>query len=263
MAADEREHLDRVRERFTRTAEQFARFALTTRREEAQRLAELAAPRGNEIALDLACGPGTFTQAFAARLGFLCGLDVTPAMLLEARQTLARAGLVNVAFACGDANALPFSDSSLDLAICSYSFHHFLAPARIVGELSRVLRPHGRLAAVDLIVPDGADAEWNNRIERARDASHATTLSRGAFLGLLDAAGLRVQLSQIGERLRRFDDWMRIVGCPPGTPAYAETRRLIEASLPEDAAGFHPHLVPGSDELEFVQTSLFLVAEKC
>lgn len=263
----DREHLELVRSRFTRTAQEFARFALGTRSDEAERLARLAAPRGDEVALDLACGPGTFTRAVALRVRYLYGLDLTPAMLDEARAATARAGLANVAFACSDANALPFAGAALDLAVCAYSFHHFLDPAHVTQELARVVRSGGRVVVVDLIVPDGADAEWNNRIERARDSSHARSLTAAELGVLLEAAGLRLLAQEIGERLRRFDDWMQIMGWPPGTPAYAETRRMMEASMPGDLSGFRARFAPGGaamarDEIEFVQTSLFVVAEK-
>ena len=260
-----------MRERFTRTAEEFARFALSTRHEEAERLVSLLAPRGDEAALDLACGPGTFTRALASRARFVYGFDFTPAMLAKAEQATARAGLGNVAFACADGNALPVSNAALGLAACGYSFHHFLEPARPMRELARVLRRGGRVGLVDIIVPEGADAGLNNRIERTRDPSHARTLTAAEFRALLEAAGLRVLASEIGERLRQFDDWMRIMGAPPGTPMYAETRRLMEASMAGDLAGFRPRFVRASpagsgpaqdDNIEYVQTSLFVVAEK-
>ncbi len=268
--SEQRDQLQRVRSRFTRTAEEFASFALTTRGDEAERLALLAAPGGDEFALDLACGPGTFTRAIAARVRHLVALDLTPAMLDQARQATSRAGLANVAFACGDANALPLADSALGLAVCAYGLHHFLDPARPICELGRVVRSGSRVALVDMIVPGGADVDWNNRIERARDSSHARTLTAAEIRALLEAAGLRVLVQETSERLREFDGWMQSVKWPPGTPAYAETRRLMEASIPGDRAGFRPRLVaasaaelaPARDALEFVQTSLFAVAEK-
>jgi len=269
VAAAESEHLDRVRDRFTRTAEAFAQFALTVRSDEAERLAALSAPRSDARVLDLACGPGTFTRPVALRARFVVGVDLTPAMLDQARQASARAGLANVAFACADANALPFGDSAVDLALCAYSLHHFLHPARTVRELCRVVRRGGKVAVVDLIVPQGADAEAHTGIERARDSSHANSLGRSELFSLLDVAGLRVVAEEVGERVRRFDDWLRVVGSPPGSPAYAAARRLMEASLTGDTAGFHPRFVPAAAgaapaqmELEFVQTSLFVVAEK-
>ena len=246
----EREHLERVRDRFTRTAQQFAQFALTTRSEEAERLARLATADFPEAAgsraLDLACGPGTFARALASRVRFVLGLDLTPAMLKEAVQTAVRARLPNLGFACADANSLPLPDASLDVAVCSYSFHHFLDPVAPVREMARVVRHGGRVAAVDLIMPEGADAEAHNQIELARDSSHARILGMAEVHALFETARLRVLTSETGERLRRFDEWMVTVGSPRGSPAYAETRRLMEASLAGDTAGFHPRYAPGS-----------------
>lgn len=289
VTTKDREQLERIRERFTRTAQSFAQFALGARGEEAERLARMAIPglrdAAGAVALDLACGPGTFTRALAARVRFVAGLDFTPAMLSQAREAVGRVGLGNVAFARADANALPLGNSALDLAVCAYSFHHFLDPARTLRELSRVLRPGGRVALVDMIVPEGGDSELSNLIERTRDPSHARTLTANEFTALLEAAGFRPMASDTSERRRQFDDWMQIMGLAPGSSGYAAARRLMEASMPGDTAGFHPRFVdagttvaaaasgvgpaPGGEvasgarrEIEFVQTSLFVVAEK-
>ncbi len=248
-----------VRERFTRTAEQFSRFALTTRSEEAEHLAALVSLRGGELALDLACGPGTFAQAFAPRTRHLFALDITPAMLDRARASTGDAGLSNVSFACADAVSLPLLSGSLEIAVCGYSLHHIADPGGVVAELARVLRRGGRVALVDLIVPAGASSEAHNRIERARDASHTSTLTVPEFTALVEAAGLRLFALELSERLRQFDDWMRIAGHAPGSRGYLATRGLLEETMASDGAGFRPRYGAG---LEFLQTSLFVVAEK-
>lgn len=259
---------DRVRERFTRTAQQFAKFSLTTRVEEAARLVELAAPRGTERALDLACGPGTFTRAFAPRVKSILGLDLTPALLEQARAAARAANLSNLAFLIGDAFALPLADASFDLVACAYSFHHFAEPARAVAELARVTRSGGRAAIVDIVAPDDpAAAELNNRIERARDASHERTLATDELCAFVETAGFRVCTREISERTRSFDEWMSIAGWEPADAAYTETRRLMKASIPADAAGFHPRIAEkvnsaGIRDIEYVQTSLFIVADR-
>ncbi len=270
MKQDERQQLDRVRERFTRTASQFARFALAQRAEEADRLAQLSvagfARAAEARAMDLACGPGTFARALAGRVRFVLGVDLTPAMLGEALQVAARAGLRNVGFTCGDANALPFADATLDLATCGYSLHQFCDPGRAVREMARVVRRGGRVAVADLILPEGAGSTVNTRIERARDPSHARTLPLAELAAMLETAGLRVLAREVGERDRRFSDWMATAGREPGSPSYVETLRGLEATLAGDAAGFHPRWAAVEDgarqELWFVQTTAFVVAEK-
>jgi ubiquinone/menaquinone biosynthesis C-methylase UbiE len=266
---------DLVRARFTRTAEQFASFSLSTRAAEAARLVALASPRGDELALDLACGPGTFTRAFAPRVKFIHGLDITPALLDQARAAAAKDHLANCVFECGDAYSLPYAAERFDLAACAYALHHLEHPAAAMQELARVVRRGGSLALVDIFVPDGCDPSVANTIERARDASHCSTLLREELHALCAAAGFRVSASEPAERLRSFNDWMHIAGWLPGDPAYAATRRLMEADISANRSGFRPRIPasvilspPGrtkdlsSSDFEFTQPSLFLIAEK-
>ena len=270
-ASSDSGQLGRVRERFTRTAEEFARFSLATRAEEAAFLVRLVAPQGTERALDLACGPGTFARALAPRVRFLLALDLTPALLAEARGAVARAQLANVAFLCSNALALPLPDASLDLAICGYSVHHFADPVQALAELVRVTQRGGRIGLMDLVAPEEPErATANNHIERTRDASHVTTLRPSDFRAMAESAGLRVLEAHFAERPRSFDDWMQIAGWHPGDPSYTETRRLMEASIAGDTAGFHPRRVTQAEpssvaaagDIEFVQTSFCLAAEK-
>jgi peptide/nickel transport system ATP-binding protein len=256
---------ERVRERFTRSASAYAEFVWARRTPEVERLVGLASPQPHEVALDLACGPGTFTLALARRVKFLYALDLTPALLAKARHVLEEGGLSNVAFACGDAAALPYVDAAVDLAACGYSLHHMSDPGAALRELARVLRRGGRLALVDLVVPEAADPARANAIERARDRSHVHTLAARELSALVANAGFLLRKTELAERPRDFDDWMRVAAVAPADPAWAETRRLMEATAADDAAGFRPRLVPaesGRPGLEFIQTSLFLLAEK-
>lgn len=258
------QHDQRIRQRFTRTAEAFSTFALSTRSAEAEKLAGLLladfplAPAA--VALDVACGPGTFTLVLARKVQFVYGVDLTSAMLEQAAAAAAAAQLSNLRFHTADAAALPFAAARFDLAVCGYSLHHMPDPAAAVAEMARVVRPGGRIGLADLIVPTGADAELHNRIERVRDDSHAATLSREGIVALAEAAGLRVRAAQLDERRRDFDEWMRVCGWSAADPAYGSTRELMEQTLENDAAGFRPARSNGP--LEFSQISLFLIAEK-
>ena len=50
---------------------------------------------------------------------------------------------------CADAHALPFADASFDNVVGVDVLHHFARPGVALGEVARVLCPHGRLVAVE------------------------------------------------------------------------------------------------------------------
>jgi ubiquinone/menaquinone biosynthesis C-methylase UbiE len=265
MKSTEQKHLELIRERFTRTAEPFAE-TVQSRGHVVARTAALATAGypnvGAALTLDVACGPATFARAFAPIVGRVVGVDFTPAMLAKARRVIGEAGLGNAEFVCGDGNALPFADGTFDLAHCTYAFHHFPEPAKVLGEMARVVRKGGRVTVVDAIIPEHADARWNDRIERLRDASHASMLTDASLRELFRATGLRVIASEVNERERDFDDWMYGAGWAPGTPAYEEVRREVEASADGDRAGLGPHFDPEGGALLVKQSALVLVGEK-
>jgi SAM-dependent methyltransferase len=205
---------------------------------------------------------------FAPDVRWICGLDLTPAILERAQRSAREEGLANLDFALGDAQGLPFADGSLDIAVTSYSLHHMPDPARVIGEMARVVKRGGRVGVIDIFVPeDPRVAEFNNRIERLRDASHTRTLARSEFETSFATHGLRVVATKIEQQPRAFDHWMLVAGHKLGDRAYVETQRLLEASMPNDAANFHPRFVSdgetgGARELFLTNTILFIAGEK-
>jgi len=109
-----------------------------------RRLSEFARslPRRARVA-DLGCGPGWY-GALLRRRGFkVVGLDLSRAMLREARRSAAGVGLVR-----GDLARLPFARASLDGAWARNTYMH-LPAGQLPGafaELHRVLRPGARIA---------------------------------------------------------------------------------------------------------------------
>jgi SAM-dependent methyltransferase len=255
-----------VREQFTRTAQVFGDYAVASRVAEAELLARMVKAGPNDRVADLACGPGTLALRFARHVRWICGLDLTPAILERARRSAVAEGLSNLQFAIGDAQALPFADGSLDIVVTSYSFHHFTDPARTIGEMARVVRRGGRVGILDIFLPnDPQISALNNRIETLRDGSHTRTLAREEFESHFVAHDLRILEIGVEENTRDFDHWMLVAGSRPDDSAYVEVRRLMEASIPGDAAWFHPRYEPsekGGHDLIFTNTTLFLAGEK-
>ena len=60
----------------------------------------------------------------------------------------------------GDAQDLPFADRSFDTVVCTYALCGVPDDARAVSEMSRVLRPGGRLILVDHIRSSVAPIFW-------------------------------------------------------------------------------------------------------
>jgi len=257
-----------VRDQFTRTAQVFGDFAVASRVAEAERLARMVRVTSSDRGVDLASGPGTLALRFARHVRWICALDLTPAILDRARNSAAEQGLRNVAFALGDAQAVPFADGSLDIAVTSYSLHHMSDPGRVIGEMARVVRRGGRVGVLDIFVPeDPRVADLNNRIERIRDASHTRTIFRREFDERFAEHGLRILETYVDVQLRPFDHWMMVAGSKPGDPRYQEARRLLEESIPDDGAWFHPRFEPAAAgnaerELIFENTALFIAGEK-
>jgi ubiquinone/menaquinone biosynthesis C-methylase UbiE len=271
---DEHRQKDLIRDRFTRTAEVFGNFVLQERAAEADKLSRFVEAAAHHRAADLACGPGTLALRFAPSVRWVCGLDFTPAMVLRARGTAASQQLANVDFARGDAQSVPFADGAFDLAVTSYSLHHIPHPSRVVREMARIVKPGGRVGVLDIRVPeDSRVAEVSNQIERLRDPSHTRTLARSEFEKIFAEAGLAVTHIELEEHPRSFDHWLSVAGWHRGDEAYESTRRLMESTIANDSADFHPSYAPldpaalaaaadSRPDIHMVNTSLYIVAGK-
>src|SRR5262245_11684086 len=105
----------------------------------------LAAPR----VLDVATGTGRVPLLLASQSWFggeVYGVDIAPAMLAQAHDKVAAAGLdARVALREGDASALPWPDSTFDLVTSLEALEFFPRPRRALAEMARVLRPGGAL----------------------------------------------------------------------------------------------------------------------
>ncbi len=100
--------------------------------------------------LDLGCGPGDLALELAHRLrdARVVGLDVSPSMMQLASRHATTDGRLR--FIVGNAEALPFSDETVDLVVSTLSLHHWTRPAAVFAEISRVLRPGGVALIYDI-----------------------------------------------------------------------------------------------------------------
>jgi demethylmenaquinone methyltransferase/2-methoxy-6-polyprenyl-1,4-benzoquinol methylase len=111
--------------------------------------------------LDVACGTGDLTLAFAAaRPARLTGLDFTEEMLQIARQKSCQFvnGKNGVApeYVRGDAMALPFDDGTFDVVSIAFGIRNVNDPRKALNEFRRVLRAGGRLMVLEFSRPRNA-----------------------------------------------------------------------------------------------------------
>ena len=101
---------------------------------------------GDEILLDLACGPGIHARPLAQRLtrGSVVGLDLSLPMLNYASLRARREGIDNILLVHGDASYLPFPKNEFDAVNCFGAIHLFPDLSRALCEITRVLKPGGR-----------------------------------------------------------------------------------------------------------------------
>lgn len=101
----------------------------------------------SDTVLDVGAGTGFLTEAAAKIAAKVIALDFSRAMSEEA---IAKMGSGNVEFRIGNVESMPFQDSSIDVVIGNMVLHHCPHPEIAVSEMSRVLKPGGRIALSDL-----------------------------------------------------------------------------------------------------------------
>lgn len=119
-----------------------------------------------EAVLDVACGTGDLTQAFATTgAGEVVGLDFTAAMLDHARikqQRLSGEAGKKITYIEGDAQALPFEAGRFDVLSIAFGIRNVAVPQKALAEFYRVLRPGGRLVVLEFDRPSFAPLRWFN-----------------------------------------------------------------------------------------------------
>lgn len=139
---------------YTRVAPRYDLWATLTESRARRRVVEVAAVRDGEAILEVAVGTGLlFTELLKRNPhGRTTGIDLTEAMLKQARLKAERAGTSNWELRIGDAYAIDYPDATFDAVINCYMFD--LIPeddfGRVLAEFYRVLRPSGRLVIAAL-----------------------------------------------------------------------------------------------------------------
>jgi SAM-dependent methyltransferase len=192
---------------------------------------------GRERVLDVGCGAGHTALAFAERVASVVALDLTPAMLAQARRLAAERGLANVRFEQGNAAHLPFPDASFDVVTSRLAAHHVADPAAMVNEVARVLARGGIFLLSDTIAPeDSARDTFLNAFELLRDPSHVRDHRISEWCAMFRAAGLAPTCLGRFDIHQEFEPWVARIGTSPD--AVVGLRALCDAA-PDEVRGHY------------------------
>ena len=136
-------------------AASYAAYAVPKNRPYARDLVAAVGIAEGERVLDVATGPGVVAIEAARSLagsGEVVATDLAPEW--EPFVGLAAAGLGNVRFRVMPAEALALPDDAFDVAFCQFGLMFVSDPAVALAEISRVLRPGGRLGVAVWSTPD-------------------------------------------------------------------------------------------------------------
>jgi demethylmenaquinone methyltransferase/2-methoxy-6-polyprenyl-1,4-benzoquinol methylase len=121
-----------------------------------RRVVKEARPKTGERALDLCCGTGDIALRLAERGAEVAGLDFSERMLEIARERQAKGSGngARIQFISGDAQDLPFADSSFDIITIGYGLRNLTSWEKGLSEMQRVAKPGGRIVALEFGKPE-------------------------------------------------------------------------------------------------------------
>jgi arsenite methyltransferase len=183
----------------------------------------IAALRVGETVLDLGSGGGFdcfLASKRVGRGGRVIGVDMTPEMVVKARENARRVGATNVEFRLGEIEHLPAADASVDVILSNCVIN--LSPDKnaVFQEAFRVLKQGGRLAISD-VVGTGA---------MPQDLAANMEALTGCVAGAVGVDVLRSILAEVGFEDIKIEpraESRAIIGrCMPGAEDYVASATI-------------------------------------
>ncbi len=255
-----------VQEIFGASADAYVTSQVHAKGASLPRLVELLDPQRDWQVLDVATGGGHTAFVLAPHVAVVIASDLTKEMLINTAKGAEERGLKNVSTETADAENLPFPDASFDCVTCRIAAHHFPDNGRFLSECARVLKPDGRMALVDNVVPGsrlrGKKAkiqrqagEYVNAFEKLRDPSHARALSVDEWLDLFVGAGFSDIHQETYRKKMDFDSWTDRMHVT------SEDRIRLKAMLLQAPTAVTDFLTPQStgDRIAFYLTEAIII----
>jgi SAM-dependent methyltransferase len=196
--------------------------------------------RPGEVVVDLGSGGGLDVFLAAKKVGptgKAIGIDMTPEMLARARVNAKRQGLANVEFHESTIDKLPLPEASVDCVISNCVIN--LAPdkAAVFREISRVLKPGGRLAVSDIALKKPLPEEVGNDLLAYVGCIAGAILIADYVAGLKAAGFSAVEVIDTRRDLNAYTKIENQAGCcaPPGAAPSSTGLSLVSGSCCSEA----------------------------
>jgi arsenite methyltransferase len=181
-----------------------------------------------QTVVDLGSGPGLDLLLAARRVGpegYVIGVDMTDAMIAEARRNAAQAGFSNVEVRKGLIENLPVAAGTVDWVISNCVINLSPEKPRVFAEIARVLRQGGQFRISDIVVEELP--AWIRQNAAAYAACVAGAIPEAEYIAGLERAGLtdvkvEHRLVYSAAQIRGLVDHdLKSYGLDPGTIAGA------------------------------------------
>lgn len=169
-------------------------------------LYESADIRPGHIVADFGCGPGNTAVEMAKWVGgegHVHALDINAEFVAEARKNAAAKGVGGVITVHrSDGTVLPLADESLDRITTRNTLIYVEDPEATVREFKRVLRPNGKVHAIEgdwpmMVVEPVSSGEWNALVDAASHACRTPDIGRKLHSILVRLGFSRINLQVI------------------------------------------------------------------
>jgi len=153
--------------------------------------AGMASLRPGQVVLDIGSGGGIDVFYAARRVGptgKVIGLDMTPQMIERARKSAAEAGLHQVEFRLGNAQAMPIEDGTVDVILSNCVINLAEDKGKVFEEAYRVMKDGGRLSISDVVTEQALPMSLRGDARRWGDCVHGALPER-EYLDLIAQAG--------------------------------------------------------------------------
>ncbi len=159
--------------------------------------AKVDSPKGSKV-LDVACGTGAQSIAFAKRGLSVVGVDLSPDMLARAKKKVREEYDVN--FICADASKIEYPDSHFALSSISFGLHDMPEEIglAVLKEMKRATKQNGKIIIVDYHTPKNAlSAFLGNKVAKIWESKYYDHFLEMGLEHYLEKVGLKIESRKI------------------------------------------------------------------